>query len=262
MAQYKKMFTSARIPVKGEDVIRYTSPSSEKVLVISNKQFYIFKTTSQNGNLLPVEALLLQMNRILEDSKHSAPKRTVGAFTADDRDRWAKNRELLSSLSPLNKRYLNDIEECAFVVCLENTTPHSIEEVAQYTFKSDANNRWYDKVLQFIVFANGRASFIGEHSPLDASPISEMMDQVLTSLQPASPSELRTADVTLPNEPEKFQWVLSQEILEDMEKSEAGYNAACSNIDFAILHYKGYGSDWIKNMKVVSFITLISDVLF
>jgi hypothetical protein len=45
----------------------------------------------------------------------------------------------------------------------------------------DANNRWFDKLSEIIVFANGRAGFSGEHSPLDAIATAALSGHLLSS---------------------------------------------------------------------------------
>lgn len=82
-----------------------------------------------------------------------------------------------------NANTLDEIARSSFVICLDEKNPRGAEELAYHSLTGDANNRWFDKVLQIVVFANGRASLIGEHSPLDAAPVSEMVDWILLSLK-------------------------------------------------------------------------------
>ena len=44
----------------------------------------------------------------------------------------------------------------------------------------DGRNRWYDKAMQFIVFANGKAGMLGEHSMSDGMPSATVVDWMLT----------------------------------------------------------------------------------
>lgn len=80
---------------------------------------------------------------------------------------------------PTNKASLREIEECAFAVCLDDASPTSHTDVAKALLHGGANNRWYDKPLQFIVFGNGKAGFIGEHSAMDGMPTAFMANWVL-----------------------------------------------------------------------------------
>jgi len=43
----------------------------------------------------------------------------------------------------------------------------------------DATNRWYDKTIQIIAFANGRAGIYAEHALIDATVISRILTDAL-----------------------------------------------------------------------------------
>ena len=99
----------------------------------------------------------------------------------------------LISSSPTNAATLATVRTSAFVLCLDNAAPtpalqplaHSatnkssegIKEFSERLWKAggastgaaEAANRWWDKPLQWVVFANGEAGFIGEHSCMDGS---------------------------------------------------------------------------------------------
>lgn len=76
----------------------------------------------------------------------------------------------LSRHDSIQRKSLSEIEYSAFVVALDSKAPVSDDELSRNTLCGDANNRWFDKLLQILVFANGRASAQVEHTPLDASP--------------------------------------------------------------------------------------------
>lgn len=64
--------------------------------------------------------------------------------------------------NPLNKQVLEKIESSSFVVCLDDLTPNTRDELCRASWHGDGRNRYFDKPLQFIVFDNGRAGFMGE----------------------------------------------------------------------------------------------------
>ena len=101
----------------------------------------------------------------------------------------------LISSSSTNAATLATIRTSAFVLSLDNATPspaleplaHSatnkssegIKEFSERLWKAggasmgpgEAANRWWDKPLQWVVFANGESGFIGEHSCMDGECI-------------------------------------------------------------------------------------------
>lgn len=65
-----------------------------------------------------------------------------------------------------------------FAVCLDDTAPLTRDEVGRALWHGDGKNRWYDKTMQFIVFENGKAGFLGEHAMMDATPLFRMSEFV------------------------------------------------------------------------------------
>jgi len=49
-----------------------------------------------------------------------------------------------------------------FLVCLDQSSPVTRNEVSRALWHGDGKNRFFDKSLQFIVFENGKAGFNGE----------------------------------------------------------------------------------------------------
>lgn len=73
---------------------------------------------------------------------------------------------MLLTANPKHEEMLKKIESSAFVLCLDDTKPVTLEEISHSCWVGDGRNRFFDKSLQFIVFDNGRAGFNGEVSLL------------------------------------------------------------------------------------------------
>ena len=113
------------------------------------------------------EALLLagphrQLSRIVDMAGEAADPVPVGAITAVHRDTVAQSYAQLLRAHPANATSLRAIEEAAFAVCLDDTAPEDHTASGRACLHGDGKNRWFDKPVQFLVFANGRAGFIGE----------------------------------------------------------------------------------------------------
>lgn len=80
---------------------------------------------------------------------------------------WLQYRENLIKSSPENRQLLEKIESSDFVVCLDDSKPITRDESSRACWHGDGRNRFFDKPLQFIVFENGKAGFMGEHSCMD-----------------------------------------------------------------------------------------------
>jgi carnitine O-acetyltransferase len=70
----------------------------------------------------------------------------------------------LIAAHPENAKILEKVESSDFVVCLDDQNPVTRDEGSRACWHGDGRNRFFDKPLQFIVFENGKAGFMGEVS--------------------------------------------------------------------------------------------------
>ncbi|KAJ1941764.1 Carnitine O-acetyltransferase mitochondrial, partial [Linderina pennispora] len=152
---YKYMFNACRIPHKPSDFCRTVDyAANEAITVIRNNQFFSVPITQQGMPLSTVEFAEI-FERIIElaDSQTAVP---VGVLTADNRDAWADNRQLLLNVAG-NAQVLDAIESSAFVIALDKAQPVTREELSHAVWHGDGRSRWFDKPVQFIVTDNARA---------------------------------------------------------------------------------------------------------
>lgn len=64
--------------------------------------------------------------------------------------------------NPENARYLEKVESSDFLICLDDQKPVTRDESSRACWHGDGRNRFFDKPLQFIVYDNGKAGFMGE----------------------------------------------------------------------------------------------------
>lgn len=105
-------------------------------------------------------------------------KYSIGLLTTENRDKWADIRHELCQNTE-NAQNLEKIESSMFLVCLDENSPVTRENVGRQLWHGNGNDRFFDKSLQFIVFANGKAGFNGEHSMMDGIPTSRICEYIL-----------------------------------------------------------------------------------
>ncbi|KAI6130177.1 carnitine acetyl transferase [Pisolithus croceorrhizus] len=205
MDTYRWMFDCCRIPgIPVDQSISYAgSPNPDTdlghVIVIRKNRFWKLKAEVE-GNVLGMGELIKQFQYIYDQSTTEYP--AVGALTASDRDTWAKDFTLLASV-PLNAKHLYTVHSSAFVVSLDDSYPPPVNEVdvsralwhgvigptpsqTPLHISRALESRYVDKPVQFVVFDNGIAGLMGEHSVMDGTPTARMCDDILTWL--ADPS--------------------------------------------------------------------------
>lgn len=186
MWQNKYLFSETRIPGAEQDSVRvpYTDewpgPSTARhILVLHRGVMFRLDVIGPEGDPYAFEDVTAGLRAILKSATEPAPAGTsVGHLTTAARAEWARARaELLTD--PHNAAALDTIETALFCVCLEDSAPRDDLQAADTLLHGDSANRWFDKSVSFIVFADGRAGINVEHCGLDGTTILSFVDTLL-----------------------------------------------------------------------------------
>lgn len=132
-------------------------------------------------------------------------------------------------------------------MCLDDTSPVTLEERAHQYWHGDGANRWYDKPCQFIINDNGTAGFMGEHSMMDGTPTLRLNDYINSaisqSLIPLSPSvRSHMPDPTSLT----FELSSSPVVTSAIDAAQQAFRRVIGAHDLRVLRYEGYGKGLIK----------------
>ena len=136
MSQYCRLFGSCRIPKKGDDEhVTFPKSRCRHVVVVAESQFFCFDVLDEDGNISVSEKSLRQvLSAILDDASSEdrlcSAQSAVGVFTTCKRSEWALRRTQLAEISRNNATALETIDTAMFVMCLDNTSPSSVEALA------------------------------------------------------------------------------------------------------------------------------------
>ncbi|KAI9816210.1 MAG: Carnitine O-acetyltransferase mitochondrial [Pycnora praestabilis] len=246
MDSYKFMFHTCRIPEKPADhPVTYPYKENQHIVVVRKNQFFKVQHEA-GGHQLNTTELEQQFNRIYEKAEKSP---AVGILTTENRDLWTDARKNLIEANPANKAALEAIESSAFVVCLDDAKPVTLEERAHQYWHGDGSNRWFDKPLQFIINDNGTAGFMGEHSMMDGTPTHRLNDYAnmlifTNALDFANPS-LRS---NLP-EPQPLKFHINKKVQQDILAATSHHEQLIGQHDLRVQAYQGYGKGLIKKFR-------------
>ncbi|KAI1611334.1 carnitine O-acetyltransferase [Exophiala viscosa] len=246
MSSYQYMFNTSRVAAEPVDYpIQYGPEGNEHIIVMRNNQFFKVQTHI-SGKQLSTAELEQQFNKVYRNAQMADP---IGALTSLPRDQGAKARENLLAASPLNAAVLKELEASSFFVCLDASTPVTLEERAHVYWHGDGANRWFDKPIQFIINDNGTAGFMGEHSMMDGTPTHRLCDTVnayivhnkLDFENPSIRSDLP--------DPTPLRFETSAPVLEDLAQAQAQFRQVIASHDLRVQAYQGYGKGLIKKFK-------------
>ncbi|GAA5797144.1 acyltransferase ChoActase/COT/CPT [Helicostylum pulchrum] len=248
MDSYKYMFNNCRVANKPSDLAVIHDPfKNTHIIVIRKNKFYIVDTVHK-GVQLSTKELQHQFERII-DQAGDIKGIPVGVLTSDNRDKWVDNRELLLAANPLNKQILEKIETSSFVVCLDDLAPSTRDELCRASWHGDGRNRYFDKPLQFIVYENGRAGFMGEHSCMDGTATCRLNEYVCDGLARNLIKHGHNSIRSDLPQPEPLVFVLNGQIEKAIEVAEKDFEQLVGNHEMTVLAYQSFGKNLIKKFK-------------
>ncbi|KAN0097062.1 Acyltransferase ChoActase/COT/CPT [Tylopilus felleus] len=266
MDSYRFMFDSCRIPgAQGIDwLVSYAgSPNPDDdlghVIVIRKNRFW--KVKAQVGDtVVGMGDLIRQFQYIYDHTTEEYP--AIGVLSTHDRDTWAKDLALLSSV-PHNAAILREIDSSAFVVSLDDSTPPPENDVdiskallhgtlpSQTGISRGLDSRYLDKPFQLIVFDNCVAGMMGEHSVIDGTHYFHLCDDLLGFLaDPKSDFRLSPSPSVIPvPEPLDFDLTSIPEIQEAISNAQLFVHNLASPKSLSFIR-TSYGKAAIKAFGV------------
>ncbi|KAI8055789.1 acyltransferase ChoActase/COT/CPT [Syncephalis plumigaleata] len=246
---YRNIFNTCRYPVKPSDKLRSFDPTTHQHLAVMRKnQVFVFDLV-QNGKRLSTADIELQLNRIISQAGDRKAQ-AIGALTTEHRDTWTDVRRQLLAVSPRNETVLEKLESAVFLLCLDDTSPVTRDEVSTACWHGDGRNRYFDKSLQYVVFENGKAGVIIEHSGVDGTPLSRLNDTVCDRLAKNQVNHGNlTANTSLPA-PTRLDFELDDKVVQAISTAERNFDQLVGKHELSVLAYSTYGKNLIKRFRM------------
>jgi len=258
---FKYMFNTCRVPRREQDIVKLYDPSNHTHCIVARKGHFfavdfVDKVTS---NPLPMSVLEARLQECVDVAdRMGVNPLTLGILTSSDRDSWADSRaELVRVGGKQMEEHLERLESGALLLCLDDEVPESKRQCAELLLHgglSSGYNRWFDKSIQVIVFNNGKAGLLGEHSMMDGMPMVSFANHV-TSTKYDHAHERSTGDAT--NASTGISRIFSGVVLDSSEsnvpemvvKAKQDHAKLVEDHDLQVQSYHGYGSNFIKKSK-------------
>ncbi|KAI9096994.1 acyltransferase ChoActase/COT/CPT [Phlyctochytrium arcticum] len=254
MDQYRKLFGITRVPKPECDINVGSHPSHSKhiAVMVKDQIFAVDVYDAHSGERLSLQDMEKQLKAVVESLHSDKLQAPVGLFTAVHRDTWAEMHAHLEKLSAVNRESFSVIEQALFVVSLDDyTLPEGVEYLSKNTFHGmTGHNRWFDKSLDVCIMNDGRTGINGEHSPCDALIPAFVADWVVEHEPARDPPSFKSNPTLRP--PRHLEWVVDDKIKTGLKAAEKEIHKAIANSDVRVLHYKGYGTDFIKKTAKTS----------
>ncbi|MEV2246926.1 choline/carnitine O-acyltransferase [Streptomyces sp. NPDC049970] len=186
MVQNTYLFSTTRIPGVPLDTVR--APYSEQepgpstarhIVVFFRGTMFRLDVIGPDGVPHSLDEIEAGLRAVTKADIHTPEEDRAGHLTTMARAEWAATRQTLLAGGPGNARTLDDIETALFCVCLEDFAPGSTQATCDELLHGDRGNRWFDKAVSFVVYADGQAGINVEHCELDGTTILSFTDALL-----------------------------------------------------------------------------------
>jgi len=262
-SQHKYLYNACRMPGPNQmDFVRTYAPDLYGHIVVmrKNRVYAIDVLDPATGKALTLNEIQAQLDRVvaMADRLGTDPH-PVGILTADNRDVWYNNREMLvNGLSPemckQNAGVLECIESAILAICLDDTAPVTRKDTGHQLLHSDGCNRFWDKPAQVVFFENGKGGFVGEHAMMDGLTTTRMVNFCLDKLFEDSEETIsgacpKSVQAALP-EPTPLTFALDQRCKAAIAQSRQTFEDTLRDKELSVLMFYGYGKNLIKSFKV------------
>lgn len=252
MIQYKKVFSSCRIPQKDRDILRTpisrenpTLPDQKHIVVARNGRFFILDVIHHDGSPYSCSAIERALAEIA--SVEGPSEYPLGVLTAVSRDTWAEARSVLRALSPVNAESLDLIENSLFMLCLESRQPEDMEDLSMTMLLGDGHSRWFDKSMQLIVCPGGEAAINMEHTGTDGSVMVRLAG-FLTGFE-GDPREKVPEASKGKCSWREIQFHLNDDLREFVSRADGECQRMSANTSARVLLFDRFGRDSIKALS-------------
>ncbi|XP_072020391.1 carnitine O-acetyltransferase-like [Amphiura filiformis] len=164
--QAKNTLSSCRVPGLETDTLS-TFSESRHVVVLHKGSAYKVDVIQANGQPLSAEEIYQQLRAVTMARREDASP-SIAPFTALDRPTWASMRESLIQRGASES--INVMESAILALSLEErTAPDTRSEVIEATRLGNnvpQQARYYDKTINLVVFKDGKAGILMEHTIL------------------------------------------------------------------------------------------------
>ena len=103
-----------------------------------------------------------------------------------------------------------------------------------------------------IVFENGKSGFLGEHSCMDGTPTLRMTEFIIGALThnkiDLGPARTESTGSSLPA-PTEITFTIDAKTKANIAQAEKDFDELVGQHDMEVLHYEGYGKEYIKKFK-------------
>jgi carnitine O-acetyltransferase len=252
MEQNKFLFSTTRIPGVPRDTVRvpysaaWPGPSrSRHIVVFFRGNAFRMDVVTENGRPHDLDDLIEGLREVMKAGDAPADI-SAGHLTTKARADWTATRARLLA-DPTNAAALETIETALFCVALEDFAPDGTLAICDALLYGSPENRWFDKAVSLIVFADGRAGINIEHCGLDGTTILHFVDFLLGSTA-AEHAERAGAISSGRPAVSPVEFALDEQQRAEVRAAAESFAAFAENTTSTVLSFTDFGANRAKEL--------------
>jgi carnitine O-acetyltransferase len=252
MEQNKFLFSTTRIPGVPQDTVRvpYSAerpgPSTARhVVVFFRGNAFRMDVVTEDGRPHDLDDLADGLREVMKAGQVPADI-SAGHLTTKARAEWAASRGQLLA-DPTNAAALETIETALFCLALEDFAPDGTLAICDALLYGNPENRWFDKAVSLIVYADGRAGINIEHCGLDGTTILLFVDFLLGSTAAEHAERAGAVSAGRPAV-SPVEFALDEQQRAEVRAAAESFTDFCENTASTVLSFPDFGANRAKEL--------------
>lgn len=251
------LFATTRIPAYGQDQVRKPYSEAEPgpararhIMVFHRGHTFAVDVIGTDGQPYNADQIRIALQEVCTRGATWADQSSsVGHMTTMRREAWADQRQILLGDSH-NAGLIEKVETALFCIALEDDEPKTDLAACDLLLHGNSGNRYFDKAVTLVVFANGRAGINIEHCCLDGTVVLEFVDFLIGR---AAGGDDRANDSAASQEMsgvEELIFNLSAEQKDTVRNAAEDFRTLSHNAATTTASFEDFGNKRIKELKV------------
>ncbi|CAG0892441.1 unnamed protein product [Cyprideis torosa] len=250
MSQYRSLFSSTRIPLKGKDKIqRVENPKKDSthIMVLRKGHIYIVEVIDPATNTIKSPSEILgAIEQIVQDpvGREEFP---VGFLTSENRDIWAGLRQDL--LDAGNQEQLGLIDSALYVITMdEEKIDQNPEKLFRTFLHGKGYDRWFDKSFSVHLTEDGVAGLNFEHAWGDGVAVMRFFNDVYSEVRQRPVVSKNTS--SQPGKVKKLKFNLPDSVKVGIQEAEKKFLKETTSLSLNLFQSESLSKQFLKKQRV------------
>lgn len=147
---------------------------------------------------------------------------------------------------------LREIEGAAFIICLDDNSPHDSTARVNQFLLGGVSNRWSDKSLQFVICNNANWALVAEHAMMDGDTPNQLTEAITKAIAEDSGAVIEypvTADANFNEALTEKYFVLTPNIQSHIHRVEQLFRNTITPCEYTHHTYPHLGAAFFRDYK-------------